>query len=120
MSRAIDEEDDMSGRGGCRPIGNAALMRRVKVIESLMPAKPNRLNGHGKPVGYNSAHLQHLDEVIGICRSIRSPSSNVADLHETISALRVELRHVRTLHGQLKLNNRKLRDKILVMNEETA
>ena len=111
----------MSSRGGHRPIGNAALMRRVDVIESLLPARPDRTHPKtGEPVGYNSSRFRHIEELIRICRSIRSPSSNVADLHATISALRTELRHVRTLHGQLKLNNRKLRDKILVMNEETA
>ncbi len=104
----------MGNSGGCRhkQVTNATLMLRVKVIESLMPAKPSRLNGHGKPVGYNSANLRHLDEIIGICHKIREPSSNVAHLHETISALRTELRRMRQKHGQLKMNNTKLRKQI--------
>ena len=100
----------MSSRGGARAKGNPALLRRVDVIESLLPAKPNRTNPRtGEPVGYDSARFQHIEELIGICRQIREPSADVAELHVTISELRTELRRMRQNHSQLKISNRELR-----------
>ena len=107
----------MSSKGGGKLVGNAALMRRVDIIESMLPAKPNKLNGHGKLVGYNSAPYRNIEELIGICRNILAPSSDVEELHNTISTLKRELRCMRQKHSQLKVSNTRLRTKVC---EETA
>lgn len=108
----------MGSRGGARPIGNAALMRRVKVIESLLPEKTDEIDANtGRKRGYNSPRYQHIEELIAICRSIRAPSSNVEELYDTISTLRTEVRHRKQLHSQLKVSNHKLRIKVALLNK---
>ena len=105
----------MSSRGGARAKGNPALLRRVDVIESLQPAKRKHPES-GKLLPYQNECFRHREELIDICRKIREPSADVAELYVTISELRTELRRMRQNHGQLKISNRELRAGI----EETA
>ncbi len=103
----------MSSRGGARPKGNPALLRRVDVIESLQPAKRKHPES-GKLLPYQNECFRHREELIDICRQIREPSADVAELYATISELRTELRRMRQNHSQMKISNRKLRTEIEV------